>query len=393
MNTFCQLVLSKLSTLITLLICLPFILVEQANADWYEAKGQAVVKDGDKGSAKRKATQEALKQAMLFAGASVNSVQQLTNGLLKNEEITIRATGEVKQLELVDEVYNGEIITVTVRADIFPKGQVCAAQSDEKHFSATRFIIRNRRQLTEGNIPRLDEAVTERFSKLLNGASDNLRITYVTPHTAHFNDIAKAQNIRSLSERSNTQFVLLGAINDLSIERKEKSLFTPWKNDEAYRAFGLSIDVYDGINGGLLLSKHYDAMAEWPYSKFDNVDEFSSHFWRSSFGQAADGVMLSAIEDIKEIIDCQPVTGRVLQVAQNTISISLGKDNGISEKDELYLYQAKEIVDSKGISYLQYTLYPGTFVVAEAYGKSSAVINTNTAVIANIQENDFVVKK
>jgi len=113
------------TTLVTILnavvavICLFAFLVGQANAVWYEATGQAVVRNGDKETARHAATQEALKQAMLFAGASVHSVAKLTNGLLKNEEMTIRSAGEVEQLELVDEVYSGDVITVSIRADIF----------------------------------------------------------------------------------------------------------------------------------------------------------------------------------------------------------------------------------------------------------------------------------
>jgi hypothetical protein len=43
-------------------------------ADWYEATGQAKVRHGDVRSAKNRATQDAVKQAMLFAGANVASI-------------------------------------------------------------------------------------------------------------------------------------------------------------------------------------------------------------------------------------------------------------------------------------------------------------------------------
>ena len=114
--------LAKFFNIAVAVVCLLVFFIGQAHAAWYEATGQAVVLDGNKEAAKRTATQEALKQAMLFAGASVHSVAKLTNGLLKNEEMTIRSTGEVNQLELVNETFNGEVITVRVRADIFPKG-------------------------------------------------------------------------------------------------------------------------------------------------------------------------------------------------------------------------------------------------------------------------------
>ncbi|TKB04914.1 hypothetical protein E5672_02140 [Alteromonas portus] len=374
-------------------VCLLGLVVGQANAVWYEATGQAVVMNGNKEAAKRAATQDALKQAMLFAGASVQSVAKLTNGLLKNEEMTIRSTGEVEQLELVSETYNGDVVTVSVRADIFPKGEICSAQHDEKHFSTTHFRIRNRAQLTQGNIPNFDKAFTQRLAKAMQDQSDNLSISYVAPHTAKFDSRYTDKNVRTLSDQSNTQFVIIGVIDDLSVTQKEASIFTPWKANTSYRAFAMTVQVYDGINGGLLFTSSYDTNEEWTFDRFEDVDEFSSTFWQSRYGQAIDTSISQLIEDIKEATACQPVTGRVINIANNKISVSLGRDNGISEKDELYLYQAKEVVDNRGRKYLQYTLYPGTFIVDSAFGNSSVVVNATTGITANIQENDFVVKK
>jgi hypothetical protein len=101
----------------------------------------------------------------------------------------------------------------------------------------------------------------------------------------------------------------------------------------------------------------------------------------------------NALQDIREATACQPLTGRVLHVAGDGFSVSLGRDNGISDNDELYLYQAKEVIDNYGRKYLQYVVYPGTFVVKNAFSNSSSVVAENNAIMANIQENDFVVKK
>ena len=289
--------------------------------------------------------------------------------------------------------YNGDVVTVSVRADIFPKGEICSAQQDQKHFATTHFRIRNRTQLTEGNIPHFDKAFTQRLAKAMQEQTDNLSITYVAPHTAKFDSRYTDKNVRTLSDQSNTQFVIVGVIDDLSVTQKEASMFTPWRSNTSHRAFAMSVQVYDGINGGLLFSSSYNANEEWTFDRFEDIDEFSSSFWQSRYGRAIDGSISQLIEDIKEATACQPVTGRVINIANNKISISLGRDNGISEKDELYLYQAKEVVDNRGRKYLQYTLYPGTFIVDSAYGNSSVVVNATSGITANIQENDFVVKK
>ena len=374
-------------------VCLLAFFVGQANAVWYEATGQAVVRNGDKETARHAATQEALKQAMLFAGASVHSVAKLTNGLLKNEETTIRSTGEVDQLELVDEVYNGDVITVSIRADIFPKEKVCAAKEDQKHFATTHFRVRDRAQLTQGNIPNFDISITQQIAQAMRDKTENLVITYIAPHTAKFDSRYTDENIRTLSAQSNTQFVLVGVIDDLSMTNKEPSVFTPWRDGTSLRAFAMTIQVYDGINGGLLLTKSYQNQGEWTFDRFENVDEFSTTFWQSLYGQTVNATIAEAIEDIKEATACQPITGRVINIAGDKISVSLGRDNGISENDELFLYQAKEIVDNRGRKYLQYSLYPGKFIVTNAFGNSSLVVNESAGMMANIQEHDFVVKK
>ncbi|WP_370167027.1 flagellar assembly protein T N-terminal domain-containing protein, partial [Marisediminitalea sp.] len=72
--------------------CLFTCLCGQSYAAWFETQGQAAVLNGNKVQAKQQATQEALRQAMLFAGASVTSVQQLTNGLLNSERMEISAS-------------------------------------------------------------------------------------------------------------------------------------------------------------------------------------------------------------------------------------------------------------------------------------------------------------
>ena len=70
-------------------------------AIWFEASGQAVIHNGDKKSARQLATQEAIKQALLFSGASVNSIQSLANGLLEDDRFEIRASGEVNDIQLI----------------------------------------------------------------------------------------------------------------------------------------------------------------------------------------------------------------------------------------------------------------------------------------------------
>jgi len=111
--------------LIGVIACLSLGIIGQVDAAWFQASGQAVIINGDKQLARQQATQEAIKQALLFAGASVTSVQQLTNGLLKDDRFEVRASGEVNRIELIDEIYHDDFITVSIRADVFPEAAKC----------------------------------------------------------------------------------------------------------------------------------------------------------------------------------------------------------------------------------------------------------------------------
>jgi hypothetical protein len=113
-----------------------------AHSIWFEASGQAIVHNGNKEVARQRATQEAIKQALLFAGASVDSVQHMANGLLQDDRLEIRASGEVNTIELIDEIYQDDFVTVSVRADIFPQDVKCQASDYQKKIVTTWYPLK-----------------------------------------------------------------------------------------------------------------------------------------------------------------------------------------------------------------------------------------------------------
>ena len=91
----------------------------------------------------------------------------------------------------------------------------------------------------------------------------------------------------------------------------------------------MTIQVYDGINGGLL-TKSYQNQGEG-HSTDSKMLRVFDKIWQSLYGQTVNATIAEAIEDIREATACQPMTGRVINVAGDKI-VSLGRDNGISEK-------------------------------------------------------------
>ena len=377
----------------TALVCLFFATSWQSNAAWYEARGQAVIVDGNKAAAKKNATEEALRQALLFAGASISSVQHLTDGLLNDEHLLMTASGEVHQLELTDEVWHNDYVTIAVRADITPNATVCASEDDLKKISTSHFRVENTSHLLDGDLRQFSSSLTHELTHLINSRNNNLQIAHIEPYTLNIQNKDRPYHMRALSKKANTQYSLYGEINDMSVVREPSSSLAFWKSDNATRYFSLSIEVYDAMNGGLLLQKDYDMNAEWAFDKFKKINTKSAKFWQSSFGTSLSKTLNTVVTDMQEALTCQPLTGHVVSVSSDNLSISLGRDNNVQEGDTLTLYQVKQVIDSSGTTFLQYSLYPGEFSVLRAYSNSSTIVHKTGGVIANIQENDFVVKR
>ena len=84
-----------------------------------EATGQAAVLNNDKPAAREKAIEDALRQAVsMAAGTHVVSTTEVENFQTKMDEILTRASGYVKKYEIVKEGMDGDVVQVTVRAQI-----------------------------------------------------------------------------------------------------------------------------------------------------------------------------------------------------------------------------------------------------------------------------------
>ena len=108
------------------------------NAQWYEAQGYASTAKDSVEVARTKAMENALKKALLVAGASVSSIQQVVNGLLTQDQISIRASGSVNSIELIEELHSNDMISVTIRADIFPQEKKCFSLDYKKSILITK---------------------------------------------------------------------------------------------------------------------------------------------------------------------------------------------------------------------------------------------------------------
>jgi hypothetical protein len=375
--------------LIITLASLFFSLATQAI--WYESSGQAVIHNGNTEQARHQATQEAIKQALLFAGASINSIQHLTNGLLSDDSLEIRSSGEVDSIELIDEIYNGDILTVSIRADVFPQKITCRAADYQKSIVTTWYPIKHRQQAAVGNLFDFGQQVAINFQQEFNQRAKNSHVYKVEPY---YLNLQNGEPVAiELAHKTNAQFVLLAEISEFSTIQNVSSGLAFWQSPSASRDFSLSMAVYDGNSGDQVFKKTQGITSNWEFDTHESLDPSSSRLWRSEFGKQVTSLLQDLTNEIDEALSCLPAFGRVLFVSNDQISINLGQQSGLRKGDQLTLFQMSQFFDSRGKLHQQYQLHPEVVTVTQVFANTAIINSLSGAPLVNIQANDFVARR
>ena len=379
-------------------ICLPLLvslllLSSHVNAAWFTATGQSVVINDDKDNARKAATEEAIKQALLFAGASVRSVTQMTNGLLTDDHLEIRASGEVNTIQLIDEVYEDGVVTVSIRADIFSQDAKCAGADYTKKLSTTYFPIRFAAQASDGQVHKLGKAVSIKMQDLIDKLAPSITVSHIEPYVFDWQNTNVSTQAKALANKSNTQYVITAVIDDISVQRFASSAFNPFKEDEAIRNFNFTLSLVDGATGQTKYQQSYQSSAPWGFDFTQSIDVASEGFWRSQYGQSVQKMMQKSITDLEEYAICQPTMGRILAVANNQLQINLGQSHQVQAGDQLTLFNVKQISDTFGQQYSQFVIHPTRLVVRQVFSDTATVEALDRSLLGDVQPNDYVARQ
>ncbi|WP_441002090.1 flagellar assembly protein T N-terminal domain-containing protein [Pseudocolwellia agarivorans] len=382
------------------LLLLSFMLTSfSAFTQWYETQGQAHVANGDSEAARVKAMENALKRALLVAGASVSSVQQVINGILTQDQISIRASGTVNSFELIEETYSNDMVTVLIRADIFPQDKQCFSADYRKSVLLTRSNIIHREHASVGQVYKLDTEVMRKLAGKINKEGYYLDTKLAIKNRSSFSRLnnsmqyEKIKNLTmSLSDHTDTQFIMFAEIPDLSLTGRTNSELKFWQKDHLDRNFHMNLYIYNGSNGELVLDKQYQNKAPWTFDKRDSVDITSNTFWLSEYGQMINNTLETMISDIDENMMCEPTRGRIVKVDGDTILFNLGENQGVKVGDEFSLLHANNFINDSGKTYSGFNISPYKVKVISTSKESARAITQNKNLLGNIQINDIAVR-
>ena len=380
----------KVSLLFTLLLA-----SLSARAELIEAQGSAAILGGDEVYAREQATRDALRQALLASGASVSSIQRLENGSLRSEQIQIRSGGDIRQYRLKrEEVRNGRMY-ITLVADIQAERQICQTQHYAKDLTLVRLRMRYPDQASTGALDDMPADLSRRLFETLattpqvvarQWLDENLRID---PLHLQQGDRSALEEIKALSLRTDSQYLVLGSIDDLSLEPQGNAL-TSWYEDPV-RNFSMQLYLFDGINGSLLGRKEYQGRANWTFAKRDQVGSSSGQFWQSSYGQEVNYQLQEAVQDLVAQLSCAPVTARVVSQNERGPYINLGRRNGVRLGDQFRIQHDADFIDPYGKARMLRNPADGLFEVVQVFEDGAIISSQNKYSPFNIQIGDLAV--
>ena len=378
-------------------IWLIFLLAWPAYAQWITASGSAPIINGDQDEARAQATQDALRQAMLQAGASVSSIQSLSNGALTRDQFQIRANSEIRQYNLLqEEVRNGRL-SVSLRAYIVADRTRCAGASYAKGITLVRFRFANPEQASYGQLFDLHRELTRQIFNRLGKLSQN----FVTrrwldanlgldPRRLEQGETGYIGQMQSLAAETDSQYLLFGVLEDISLRDADGNMLEQWLRDPI-RHFTLQLYLFDGLTGELVDQPHYESEAIWDFAKQEGVDVTSQRFWSSAYGQEITAQLNRAVQDMQMKLQCTNPVARILRIDGDNYHINLGKRHGIKSGERFYIEHKANFTDGYGRERTVRNPAMGQMEVKRVYDNNAIMMPLNRYAAGNIQINDLAI--
>lgn len=365
-------------------------------ADWYEATGQARVRHGDVASAKNRAMQDAVKQAMLFSGANVSSIQQISKGLLVDDSIQVRSNGAVNRIEIVSELQRGDSISVTIRADIFPEERACYAAEFGKKVAITQFPIQHWEHAKIGGLYGLEKEIPRKILSMLQSGSSTIYPVAWFEKKLNVNiDFEQQGRVRhelidAVAQNANTQFVMFGRISDLSFGDVSNS-FSFWEDDEFERFFTFDLMIANALTHEVIYQNRFRTEADWTFDKRDSVNVSSRKFWNSEYGSAIERNLTDMRDDILSQLSCQQLQSKILAIQEGKqIQLNIGRGQGVYVGQEYRVSYRADIVDNSGNLLTNFVISPYRVKITQVYENSAIAESLDKDFMSNVQVNDVI---
>jgi len=367
-----------------------------AEARVVEAQGSARIVNDDTDAARQQAIQNALQQALLMTGSSISSVQSIVDGVLSSNQTQVSASGDVERVNIIREEVRGGRLIVMIQAEIWNRESSCNKDQYKIAISVVPFELSNREHGAFGQIWELGKVAANRFTREISSRSERIHVNHTLSRNAGLNDALKRLNLEYLGSMSreiglanDSQYVLFGLFNDLSVEEQQRG----WGllDSDYRRNYALTLYLMNANSGELMTRARVNDIQPWTYQRNESVDVAANEFWNQPFGAA----LMTGLEDlaagVREQLRCEPTRGRVVWQQDNQLQFNLGRQHGVNVGDKLKVVHPSNFVDAEGIYRQKWQVSPFTVEVTQVHHNSAIAEYNEEGILTNVQINDWVI--
>jgi len=228
-----------------LTLVVSFVVTPFTQAAWYEVSASSPILESQQ-AARVRALEAATFDAIRFAGADVGSLKQLKRFYTQVKPDYLFSGNAVREVQVLEEGTQGGNYVVNLRLDIYPSANACHKTQYKKGIVLTRFPIMSPQQAALGGIYQFGDD----FSVLLSREVKQHAQSFVGRGIANVDVSPNMPNaITMLAEDKDAQFVVTGAITDLSATTDDSG-FGKAKNN---RQLAVNVQAMDSESGEVSL--------------------------------------------------------------------------------------------------------------------------------------------
>ncbi|MCR8916292.1 hypothetical protein FDP08_09140 [Marinobacter panjinensis] len=350
---------------LAILVITALMLAANVQAVVLEGVGHATIYNDDVDSARQEAKKAALRDVSLQYEARISSRDTMENGVVTESRLQVASSSRARSVKVVDEYRRGDLMRVTVRADMSESGSCSAGEASglRRRVAVTGFPMVYPDQARIGRIDDAGEILPQLLQADLR-ATGNLQVFGATTQRL-FSDLLNAPtqqkfnnrltNVIQVARELGVQFVVAGVIRDVGvsdpdawgtsiIDRMQRGVGAANQN----RRFVADLMIYDGFSGAPVYQERFATEARWDAGPGSSDGFGSAGFQETRYGQAVGGLMKDMTAAVNNALACQPFITRVTRVDGRKVTLDSGATAGLRPGDELKLYRSASFFDSPG---------------------------------------------
>jgi len=309
--------------------------------------------------AREQALEDAMRQASLRAGAQVSSTQLMDKGVIEQDDVRVRSQAQLSNVQVLWEDQLNGLYQVSIRADVKPEAMCPAStQRYRKSVAITGFGLANPAQATLGRLQNIEQDLSRVLVNTLNdrGAIHALDASqtslYQDPRRAPSAETAQQRLTTSvaLATQFGAQYVVSGVVRDLAMigeaqEHVARQSDTHWLSlmgfeaDSQARRFVVDVYVHDGLSGAMLFQRSYATEGDWDRRRTEKTGFATPQFWQSGYGHEVRGLLVDVVDDVDEVLRCQPFMARIVKTRGQKVHIEAPAGAGIRPGDKFQVYR------------------------------------------------------